>query len=118
MKVEPLVLRHIGFWVEGEVEAKIKSGKKITFSMYPFQVLHPEKELEELVNDIIPQGINDAEIGIESFVSAEVDIYALFERDVKAYDYAILRTVIMPTSERPFLCGKFEKGIKASIKAE
>jgi len=72
MKVEPKVLQHIGFWIEGEVTVNLWGGGTGRLDMKPIKILHPEKTFEELINDIIPQGINDGGFGVESFVNAEI----------------------------------------------
>ena len=68
----------IGYRIKGNVTVNFWGGGSGQLEMNAFDILHPEKTLEE-IKVIIPQGVNDAQFGVESILYADVDIYELYQ---------------------------------------
>lgn len=103
-------IKKIGYRIEGEVSFNFWGGGEGVGEMQPFEIYHPELELEDL-EKIIPQGLNDNGFGVESFNWAKVDIYELYEYGVTEH----LCETEFDNSVK-FSCGFFEEGINAKMK--
>jgi hypothetical protein len=102
-------IKLIGYEIEGEVSVNMWGGGEATLVMAPIRIFHPEKSIEE-IKEIIPQGLNDNQYGVESFNSATVDIYELYEGG-----FTELKDECVEFKDVNFGCGFFEEGINAKL---
>lgn len=72
----------IGYYVSGTLNVSLWGGDKGDIEIKPIVINNPNMTLET-VKEIIPNGINDNGFGVESFNYAILDIFELYEYDVK-----------------------------------
>ena len=73
-----ITLKQVGYVVKGEAELNLWGGGTGSIPMEPVTI-------DELTTENVIRSINDNGFGCESYASAEVDIYILYERGVEEY---------------------------------
>ncbi len=77
-----ITLKHVGYRCKGTAMLNLWGGGQGTMEMESWDVKKGDR-------DSIAKGINDNGFGCESIVSAEVDVYDLYENNYTVYDNTI-----------------------------
>ena len=71
-------LKQIGYEVSGQLTMNMWGGGKGTIEMQP-------RQFQELTTENVLRSVNDSGFGCESYDSAVVDVYVLYERGLTDY---------------------------------
>ena len=83
-------VKQIGYELEGQVTVNLWGGGVGSIVMNPSRITFSNDTGElpkELMEKIIRNSVNDNGFGVESYISADVDVYTLFEDGTTSFEY-------------------------------